>query len=61
MKLNEDIRKVRSSKKTLTFGDKTSNIYWLDKEEYCRLLQNAVTRTYKEIQQRNRKNKLQRN
>ena len=47
MKLHEDIRKVRSSKKTLTFADKTSNMYWLDKEEYCRLLQNAVTRTYK--------------
>ena len=54
MKLNEDIRKVHKSKKTLTFADKTSNIYWLDKEEYCRLLQNAVTRTYKEIQQRNK-------
>ena len=47
MKLQEDVRKVRSSKKTLTFADKTSNIYRLEKEEYRRLLQNAVTATYK--------------
>ena len=47
MKLHEDLRKVRSSKKTLTFADKTSNMYRLEKEEYRRLLQNAVTTTYK--------------
>ena len=46
-KLHEDSRKVRSSKKTLTFADKTSNMYRLEKEEYRRLLQNAVTATYK--------------
>ena len=38
MKLHEDLRKVRSSKKTLTFADKTSNMYRLEKEEYRRLL-----------------------
>ena len=47
MKLHEDLRKVRSSKKTLTFADKTSNMYQLEKEEYRHLLQNAVTTTYK--------------
>ena len=47
MKLHEDLRKVRSSKKTLTFADKTSNIYRLEKEEYRHLLQNAVTTTCK--------------
>ena len=47
MKLHEDLRKVRSSKKTLTFADKTSNMYRLEKEEYRHLLQNAVTTTYK--------------
>ena len=46
-KLHEDLRKVRSSKKALTFADKTSNMYRLEKEEYRRLLQNAVTTTYK--------------
>ena len=47
MKLREDLTKVRSSKKTMTFADKTSNMYQLEKEEYHRLLQNAVTTTYK--------------
>ena len=47
IKLQEDLRKVRSSKITLTFADKTSNIYRLEKEEYRHLLQNAVTTTYK--------------
>ena len=38
---------MRSSKKTLTFAGKTSNMYRLEKEEYRRLLQNAVTTAYK--------------
>ena len=38
--------KVRSSKKALTFADKISNMYRLDKEKYHRLLPNAVTTTY---------------
>ena len=40
--LHEYLRKKRSSKKTLTLTDKTSNMYRLDKEEYRHLLQNAV-------------------
>ena len=47
MKLHEDLKEVRSSKKTLTFADKTSNMYRLDKKQYRRLLQNAVTATCK--------------
>ena len=47
VKLYKDLRKVCSSKKTLTFNDKTSNMYQLEKEEYWHLLQNAVRRTYK--------------
>ena len=47
MKLHEDLKKVRSLKNTLTFADKTSNTYRLEKEEYRRLLQHAVTTTYK--------------
>ena len=31
----------------MTFADKTSNMYRLEKEEYHHLLQNAVTTTYK--------------
>ena len=47
MKLREDLRKVLSPKKRLTFADKASNMYQLEKEEYRRLLQNVVTTTYK--------------
>ena len=47
MKLHEDLRKIRLSKKTLTFADKTSNMYRFEKEEYRHLLQYAVTTTYK--------------
>ena len=62
MKLHEDLKKVCSLKKTLTFADKTSNMYRSEKEGYRRLLQNAVTTTYKKIHQRNtKKNKLRRN
>ena len=46
MKLHKDLRKIRSSKKTLTFADKALNTDRLEKEEYRHLLQNAVT-TYK--------------
>ena len=45
MKLHEDLRKVRSLKKT--FADKTSNMYRYEKKEYRHLLQNEVTTTYK--------------
>ena len=35
MKLHEDLKKARSTKKkTLTFADKTSNRYRLEREEY---------------------------
>ena len=47
MKLSDDLRKVYSSTKTLTFADKTSTMYRLKKEEYRHLLQNAVTTAYK--------------
>ena len=45
MKLRKDLRKVHSWKKTFTFADKTSNMYWLEKEVCHRLLQNVVTAT----------------
>ena len=49
IKLHKDLKKVRSSKKTSTFADKISKMYRLEKEEYRRLLQNAVTTTYKKF------------
>ena len=57
MKLHKDLRKVRPSKKSLTFADKTSNKYRLEKEEYNHLLQNAGTTAYK----KSKKNKMPRN
>ena len=44
-RLHEDFKKMSSSKKTLSFADKTSNMYRLDKEEASHLLQNVVTTT----------------
>ena len=46
-KLKDDIKKLRSSSKTLTPAYKTSNLYRLEKEEYEHLLANAITCTYR--------------
>ena len=45
--LQEDIRLIHNSKKTMTFADKTCNMYRLTKEEHNKLLRNAVTSKYK--------------
>ena len=45
--LQEDIRLIHNSKKTITFADKTSNMYQLTKEEHDKLSQNAITSKYK--------------
>ena len=45
--LHEDIRLIHNSKKTMTFADKTCNMYRLTKEEHNKLLRNAVTSKYK--------------
>ena len=46
-KLKNDIKIAKRSKKTLTFADKTLNMYQLSKEEHEELLTNAVTSNYK--------------
>ena len=38
---------LSNPKKTLTFADKTSNMYQLGKEKHEKLLTNAITSTYK--------------
>ena len=48
-KLKQDIALINSTPTTLTFADKTSNLYKLPKEEYHQLLNNAVTSTYKKV------------
>ena len=45
--LKEDIKKINQSDKTLTFADKSSNMYRLTKEEYVKMRRNAITSTYK--------------
>lgn len=48
-KLRQDIQTIRNTKTTLTFADKTSNIYKPSKEQHNKLLNNAVTSTYKKM------------
>ena len=43
-KLNKDIKSLRNSNKTVTFADKTTNLYRLTKEENDKLLQNKESR-----------------
>ena len=49
--LKEDIKKINQSDKTLTFADKSSNMYRLTKEEYVKMRRNAITSTYKKNKQ----------
>ena len=49
-KLREDILLIKSSNKTVTQADKTSNIYRLSKEEHDKHLQNAITTTYRKAE-----------
>ena len=46
-KLSKDIREIQRSPKTVTPADKTSNMYRLKKEEYNKLISDAITATYK--------------
>ena len=46
-KLKEDIKLIKDSHKTMTFADKTSNMYRLTKEQYDKLIMNSITSTYK--------------
>ena len=46
-KLKNNIKTVNKSKKTLTFANKTSNMYRLNKEEHEELLTNALTSNLK--------------
>ena len=45
-KLNKDLTKVKSSGKTMTFADKTANMYEMSKEEYAKFINDNVTKTY---------------
>ena len=45
----EDIRIIKNTKTTLRFADKTSNLYKVPKEQYEKLVNNAITKSYKKI------------
>ena len=47
--LTEDIRTIKNTKTTLTFADKTSNVYKVTKEQYEKLLNNAIMTSYKKV------------
>ena len=46
-KLNEDIKLINESNRTMTFKYKTSNMYRLTKDQYDHLIMNSITSTYK--------------
>ena len=45
--LKKDIKTINSKNTTLTFADKTSNMYLLEKHQYDKLLKDSVTSNYK--------------
>ena len=47
-KIKKDIQLIKSSDKTVTFVDKTTNLYRLIKAEYDHMINNAITLKYKE-------------
>ena len=46
-KLQQDKKMIRTSEKTMTFADKTKNMYRLSKDQYNILLNNSITSTDK--------------
>ena len=46
-KLKEGVKLIKDSHKTMTFADKTSNMYRLTKEQYDQLIMNSITSTYR--------------
>ena len=46
-KLNDDIKQINYSSKALTFADKTTNPYELNKTQYDKVLHQTVKKTYK--------------
>ena len=45
--LQQDLKRIKVSNKTMTFADKTRNIYRLTREEYKKILNDSITATYK--------------
>ena len=47
--LKEDIKAIKKSKKIFVFADKTSNIYRIEKDEYNKVTNDAITSIYKRV------------
>ena len=45
-KLKDDLKKVKTSGKIMVFADKTTNMYEMSKEDYVKLINDNVTKTY---------------
>ena len=45
--LQQDLKKMKASNKTMIFADKIRNIYCLTREEYNKILDDSITATYK--------------
>ena len=54
-KLRKDIQLIKSSDKTVTFADKTMNLYRFTKAEYNHLINNAIISKYKKASNNIRK------
>ena len=46
-KQQQDLKRMKTSNKTMKFGDTTTNIYCLTKEEYDNTLNESITTMYK--------------
>lgn len=47
--LNEDITKIKASKRVIAFADKTRNLYKLDKNYYQKILRKNITKSHKKV------------
>ena len=45
-KLKDDLKKVKTSGKIMVFADKTANMYEISKDDYVKLINDNVTKTY---------------
>ena len=49
MKVHDDIKEIKASNKVSVSADKSRHIYKMEKDEYKKLLQDNITKTYKKL------------
>ena len=52
----QDLKRMKASNKTMTFADKTTNIYRLTREGHRKILNDSITATYKKASNNIKKN-----